>query len=188
MRRVSKMKANRELLHSFGILRQERTHPAAHSASVANEATVVAAISGLIPLGATYGADPSQAGETTVGAAQDKVWLVPGSAGACLVNMEGPQGAGSTCNSTSAVDGGALWTLDTIPYGVDGARAQVLLGAAPDGNTAVIVTWTDDGTTKVPVRNNVYCVPIGSHAGWQSVTLENSMGATVTVTGMSSLP
>jgi len=116
------------------------------------------------------------------------VWLVPGSTGACLVDLEGPQGAGSGCNSASAVDAGDLWTLDTIPYRAGGARTKVLLGGVPDGNSSVTVSWAGGGSTVVPVTDNVYSVPIGSHPGWKSVTLKNSAGTVVAISGMPSLP
>ena len=182
MRRLARGKVDHALVRKFRLLRQART------ASASSESTVADAISGLVAIGATQGADPSQAGHTTVGFARDDVWLVPGSTGACLVDVEGSQGAGSGCSSTSAVDAGKLWTLDTIPYGVGGAMTQVLLGAAPDGNASVTVSWTGAGTTVVPVIDNFYSVPIGSHTGWKSVTLKNSAGAVVAVPGMPSLP
>jgi hypothetical protein len=65
---------------------------------------------------------------------------------------------------------------------------RVLLGAVPDGNASITVAWSDGATTVVPVTDNIYSVPIGSHTGWKSVTLKNSAGATVTASGMPSLP
>jgi len=149
---------------------------------------VATAISYLANLNKSYGADPSRAGETTVGPGKADVWMVPGGTGACLVDQEGPQGAGSTCNDASAVESGDLWTLDTIPYGTNGTLAQVLLGTAPDGNGSVSVAWTGGSSTVVPVVNNVYSVPIGSHKGWTSVTMKNSSGDVQVVAGMPSLP
>lgn len=182
MRQAARIPVDAALVKKFHLLRQART------ASASGESTVAAAISSLVELGATFGANPSLAGETAVGPAKDDVWLVPGSSGACLVDVEGPQGAGSDCNSTSAVDAGDLWTLDTIPYRPGGGRIQVLLGAVPDGNASVIVSWADGGTTVAPVTDDVYSVPIGSHTGWKSVTLKNSTGTVVAVSGMRSLP
>lgn len=183
MRQAARIRVDPPLIKGFHLLRQART------ASASSETTIVAAISGLVPLGSTFGANPSQAGETTVGAAKDDVWVVPGSSGACLVDVDGPQeAAAGGCNSTSEVDAGDLWTLDTIPYGAGGAMTKVLLGAVPDGNASVTVAWSDGGTTVVPVTDNVYSVPIGSHRGWKSVTLKNSAGAVVTASGMPSLP
>lgn len=183
MRQVARIRVDRALVKRFHLLRQ------AHTASASSETTIAAAISGLIPLGATFGANPSQAGETTVGSAKDDVWVVPGSTGACLVDVDGPQGAAAGgCNSASEVDAGDLWTLDTIPYGAGGAMTQVLLGAVPDDNASVTVSWAGGGTTVVPVIDNVYSVPIGSHTGWKSVTLKNSAGAVVTASGMPRLP
>lgn len=185
MRHVAKEIVDPGLVREFRLLRQARARPA----SASSESTIVAAIAGLVPLGATYGADPSQAGETTVGPAKDDVWVVPGSTGACLVDVDGPQDAvGSGCNTASEVDAGDLWTLDTIPYRAGGKMTQVLLGAVPDGNASVIVSWADGTTTVVPVTDNVYSVPIGSHKGWKSVTLKNRAGAVVSVSGMPKLP
>lgn len=188
IRRAERIRVDPALIKKFHLLRQARARATARTASASSVTTVAAALSGLVELGATYGANPSLAGETTVGPTNDDVWVVPGSTGACLVDVEGPQGAGSGCNSTSAVDAGELWTLDTIPYGPGGAKTQVLLGAVPDGNASVTVSWADGGTTVVPVTDNVYSVPIGSHTGWKSVTLKNSAGAVVTASGMPSLP
>lgn len=182
LRQAASIKVDRALVMKFHLLQQSRT------ASVSSQTTVAAAISGLAGLGASYGANPSQAAQTAVGPGQDDVWLVPGSSGACLVDLEGPQGAGASCNSASAVDAGDLWTLDTIPYDAGGTTTQVLLGAAPNGNASVTVSWADGGTTVVPVTDNVYSVPIGSHTGWKSVTLKNSAGTAVAVPGMPTLP
>jgi hypothetical protein len=137
---------------------------------------VTPAVNGLAAIGAAFGADASLASETTIGPGNDDIWLVPGAEGACLVDLEGPQGAGSTCDNASTVDAGAVWTLDTVPYGVGGAMTQVLIGAAPDRDTLATVMWTGGGSTVVPVSNNIYSVPIGAHTGWISVTLTNSSG------------
>ena len=188
IRQAARIRVDAALVKNFHLLRQARKNTVARTASTSSESTVAAAISGLVELGATFGANPSLAGETTVGPAKDDVWLVPGSSGACLVDVEGPQGAGSGCNSTSAVDAGDLWTIDTIPYGLGGERIQVLLGAVPDGNASVTVSWADGGTTVVPVTDNIYGAPIGSHRGWESVTLKNSAGAVVAARGMPTLP
>jgi hypothetical protein len=182
MRQARNSKVDRALVKDFGVLRVARR------ASASTEATVAAAISNLAALGASRGADPSQAGETSVGPNDDGVWLVPGTSGACLVDVEGSQGAGSNCASASAVESGDLWTLDTIPYGAGGIMTKVLLGAVPDGNASVTVAWADGGTSVVPVRDNIYCVPIGSHTGWKSVTLTNSAGTAVNASGMANLP
>jgi hypothetical protein len=187
-RRHALRRVDRALMRHFGLLRRSRARAAGGSVSASTETTVANALSGLVTLHATYGADPSQAGETAVGAANDDVWLVPGSSGACLVDVEGPQGAGSACNKAAAVEAGDLWTLDTIPYGAGGAMTKVLLGAVPDGNASVTIAWADGAATVVPVTHNVYSVPIGSHTGWKSVTLKNSAGATVAASGMPSLP
>ncbi|MGH2916411.1 MAG: hypothetical protein ACRDMX_15635 [Solirubrobacteraceae bacterium] len=174
------------MLDKFAALR--RAHSRARAADASAEHIVAAAIAPLDALHATYGADPSQVAQTTVGPGNVDVWLVPGSAGACLVDVEGPQGAGSGCNRASAVGAGDLWTLDTVPYGTDGAKTKVLLGAAPDGNTSVTISWADGGSTIVPVTDNIYSVPIGSHTGWTSITMNSASGNTVTVPGMSKLP
>lgn len=186
-RRPAPQRVDRSLIRHFGLLRRAQAR-AAGAADPASESIVTDSLSGLVEMKATHGADPSQAGETTVGAAHDDVWLVPGSSGACLVDVEGPQGAGSGCNTASAVEAGDLWTLDSIPYGPGGAMTRVLLGAVPDGNASITVAWSDGATTVVPVTDNIYSVPIGSHTGWKSVTLKNSAGATVTASGMPSLP
>jgi hypothetical protein len=184
LRRVAGEKVDPELVKAFGVLRQARPHPA-NGLSVS---AVAGAIAGLADLGSAYGANPAQAGETVVGPGKDDVWLVPGSTGACLVDRDGPQAAGSGCNDAGAVEDGKLWTLDTIQYGTGGARTKVLLGSAPDGNASVTVSWSDAATTVAPVTDNIYSVPIGSHTGWKSVTLKNSAGAVVTVPGIPHLP
>jgi hypothetical protein len=181
-------KIDRALVDKFALLRHARSSAQVADASGHGENTISAAIAPLSYLHKSYGADPSRAGETTIGAGQDNVWLVPGSVGACLVDLVGPQGAGSTCNSASAVEAGDLWTLDTIPYGAGGARTKVLIGTAPDGNPSVTIRWAGGGSTVVPVTDNIYSAPIGSHTGWSTVTLTNSSGDTTTVAGMSHLP
>ena len=181
-------RVDRTLLKHFRLLRQARAGHSAHATSGSSETTVAAALAGLETLHATHGADPTQAAETTIGLANDPVWIVPGSTGACLVDVDGPGVTGSGCNSTSEADSGEMWTLDTIPYGVAGAQAKVLIGAVPDRNSSVTVTWADGSTTVVPVTNNLYSVPIGSHTGWKSVTLRNSAGAVVSASGMPQLP
>jgi len=98
LRRLARGKVDHALAKKFRLLRQAR------AASASSQSIVADALSGLVAIKATHGADPSQAGHTTVGFAKDDVWLVPGSTGACLVDVEGSQGAGSGCNSTSAVD------------------------------------------------------------------------------------
>jgi hypothetical protein len=183
MRQAARIKVDPALVERFHVLQRQRR------ASVSSQVTTAAdALVGLADVGQTYGANPSQAAETAIGPGHDEVWLVPGSSGACLVDVEGQQGAGSSCNSSKAVDAGYLWTLDTIPYGAGGTMTQVLLGVVPDGNTSITVSWTDGSTTVVPVNDNIYSVPIGSHAGWKSLTLRNDAGPVVTVPGMPSLP
>ncbi|HEY3734969.1 MAG TPA: hypothetical protein VGL63_13750 [Streptosporangiaceae bacterium] len=163
--------------------------PAPEANAAASDAAIVPeAIAPLSKTGKAYGADPSRARASTVGPGRARAWLVPGSRGACLVNMEMRQAAGSTCNAAAAVEAGELWTLDTVPYGAGGAATQVLIGAAPDGDTSAAVSWTDGGTTVVPVTGRIYSVPIGAHSGWTSVTLTNRSGRTQTVTGLRHLP
>lgn len=178
---------NRSLVKHFAVLRRA-TRPSAWTAGASSENIVATAVGYLSALNKSYGADASQAAETTIGPGHVDVWMVPGGTGACLVDLEGPQGAGSTCNGAAAVDAGELWTLDTIPYGASGAMTRVLLGLAPDGNSSVTVSWAGGGSTVVPVSNNVYSVPIGSHAGWTSVSLKNGAGDLQAVPGMPSLP
>ncbi|MGH2858329.1 MAG: Tn3 family transposase [Solirubrobacteraceae bacterium] len=140
MRQAARIRVDAALVERFHLLRDART------ASASTETTIAAAISGLGPLGSTFGANPSEAGETTIGPAKDDVWVVPGSAGACLVDVDGPHGtAAGGCNSTSEVDAGDMWTLDTVPYGAGGAMTKVLLGAVPDGNASVTVSWAGGG-------------------------------------------
>ena len=159
------------------------------AAPAAGDAAIVRdAIAPLGKIGKAYGADPSQARATTAGPGRTSIWLVPGTSGACLVNMEMRQAAGSTCNATAAVKAGDLWTLDTVPYGARGAAVQVLIGAAPDGDTSATVSWTGGGTTVVPVTGHIYSVPIGAHSGWASVTLTNRSGHAQTAAGMRHLP
>lgn len=184
LRQVPGVKVDPELVKAFGVLRHGRLH----TADGLSESAVAGAIAGLADLSSAYGANPARAGETVVGPRKDDVWLVPGSTGACLVDREGPQAAGSGCNSARAVEAGKLWTLDTIPYATGGARTKVLLGSAPDGNASVTVSWSDADTTVAPVTDNIYSVPIGAHTGWKSVTLKNRAGAVVTVPGIPHLP
>jgi hypothetical protein len=167
--------------------------PALAAGTAAAPAASAAAIvpRALAPLGRTgksYGGDPSRARATMIGPGRARVWLVPGTSGACMVNVEMRQAAGSTCNAASAVKAGELWTLDTVPYGAGGAATQVLIGAAPNGDTSATVSWTGGGTTVVPVINHIYSLPIGAHSGWTSVTLANGSGRTQTVAGMRHLP
>jgi hypothetical protein len=137
-----------------------------------------------------YGLDPSQAGEATIGRGESTVWLVPGSNGACLVNLEDRQQgelAGVVCNTPGAVDAGLLWTNDWVPaYGTDGSGARVLIGVAPDGNSSVTINWSDGSHTVAPVSDNIYSVPLRS--AWTSVTLKNSSRQTTNVPGMPQLP
>lgn len=165
------------------------TNPAAAATLSAPDISLVSkAITPLRNIGRSYGADPSLARATTIGPGRARIWLVPGSSGACLVNVEARQAIGSTCNDATAVKAGKLWTLDTMPYGAGGAATQVLLGAAPNGDTSATVSWTGGGTTVVPVINNLYSVPIGAHAGWTSVTLTSRSGSRQTVAGIPHLP
>jgi hypothetical protein len=174
--------------------RQQALSPAQPKATgaaalAASDVTLVSkAIMSLRNTGRSYGADPSRASATTIGPGRAKVWLVPGSSGTCLVNVETRQTTGSTCNDTAAVKAGKLWTLDTMPYGAGGSATRVLLGAAPDGDTSATVSWTGGGTTVVPITSNLYSVPIGAHTGWTSVTLTNRSGSTQTVAGIPHLP
>jgi hypothetical protein len=179
------------LLTTFRVLRAQRLRVAETGVSSPSPSTVAEltdALSGLASMGKSQGADPTWAPQTNVGPGGAPVWFVPGSSGACLVNREGSANDGAECNVAAAAATGELWTLDTIPYGTAGAMTQVLLGAAPDGNQTVTVNWSDGGSTSVPVSNNIYCVPIGSHPGWSSVTLKSSTGTIEQVAGVSKLP
>jgi hypothetical protein len=106
----------------------------------------------------------------------------------CLVNMERSQNTGAACNDSADVMQGKLWTLDTMPYGPGGLSEQVLLGAAPDGDSLVTVNWSDGSSTVVPVINNIYSVAIGTHTGWTSVAMNNAAGSAVNVPGLAKLP
>lgn len=175
---------DRRLVRTFSILRSR--HERARTASPSS--AVEAALAPFVEAGRTWGADPTQAKQALVGPGNARVWLVPGSAGACLADVEGPGAEGAVCNNTAAVDSGLLWILDTIPYGAGGAMTRVLVGTAPDQNSAITISWSDGGTTVVPVQDSIYVVPIGSHAGWTSVALKNASGHTVAVSGMSRAP
>lgn len=151
-------------------------------------ATVPEAMAPLRRMGKAYGADPARARLTVIGPGRARIWLVPGTGGACLVNVEMRQGAGSACNTAAAVSAGELWTLDTVPYGAGGAATQVLIGAAPAGTISATVSWTGGGTTVVPVTSHIYSLPIGAHSGWLAVTLTTRSGRTQTVAGLRHLP
>jgi len=170
------------MLH-FGLLRRST----ARVAGATPPAQVEAALGSLSGLD-SYGANAIDAAQTLLGPGGASAWLVPGSTGACLVNSEGPQGDSIGCNTLNAVESGELWTLDTVPYGSGGRMTQVLMGIVPDGNQSVTVTWTGGSTTVVPVSNNVYIVPIGSHSGWKGVKLKSASGSNVVLPGMTSLP
>jgi hypothetical protein len=188
------------LLAGFALLRDASTQAASQPADSSDQAALETAVAlddsppppGIIPFHNVHGLDLLRAGETTVGPGHAPVWLVPGSNGACLVNLEDrAEGeiAGSVCNTTGSVDAGYLWTNDWVPsYSPDKSGARVLIGVAPDGNSSVTINWTGGGSTVLPVTDNVYSVPLGGHSGWTSVTLRDSSGQTVTVPGMPQLP
>jgi hypothetical protein len=159
----------------------------ARAASAADINAVSAGLAPLAALGRTYGADASQATGTTVGPAGVKVWIVPGTTGACLVDVEGPQGAGSDCLRSAAVLAGHLWTVDAVHY-AGSAPQETLIGVAPDGYSSATVNWSDGTTSTLPVTANIYSTPIGAHAGWKSVTLTGATAAALDVTGMAKLP
>jgi hypothetical protein len=178
-----RVRVSRELTAHFRSLRAAT----ARTAGAADLSTISAALAPLSALGKTYGADPAQAVGTTVGPAGVKVWLVPGSDGACLVDVEGPQGAGNGCSSSAAVTAGDMWTVDAVHY-AGSAPQETLIGVAPDGYSSATVNWSDGTTSTLPVTANIYSTPIGAHAGWKSVTLTGATAAALDVTGMAKLP
>ena len=172
------------VVEHIGLIRRELAAP--HKPPV--PAWVLTVARGLTSVGMGYGTDPALAAETTIGRAHDPVWVLPGSYGACLVTETGPNLGAAGCAPAKAVVNGRSWFLGTVPYGIAGAKEQVLVGIAPDNDHTVTIHWTGGTSTTVPVRQNIYSVPIAHHKGWRTLTLNAANGAPEHVTGYPNLP
>jgi hypothetical protein len=109
------------------------------------------------------------------------VVIVPGETGVCLLN--GPLGMtaaeagaagqlGGTCSSVANAEKyGLAETTESASGG------PMVVGIAPNGNTSVTVTSSNDTTQRTPVTNNVYEIIGGTPA---TIRLKSASGASVT--------
>lgn len=91
-----------------------------------------------------YGVDPALARYVVSGPVG--AWIVPGANGLCIYSD-----TGGTCGSVAGADAG---TLREIVTAADGK--ETLVGIAPDGNSAVLVTDIAKVTHTVAVVDNLY--------------------------------
>jgi hypothetical protein len=106
------------------------------------------------------------------------LWLVPGSAGTCLVWRDLPPqfgGGGGDCVPNGMALAGELSPISGGPAGV------TVIGLAPNGNPTVRLALADGSSESVPVSQNVYLAR--SPHGFKTVTVKNSTG-TVTTHGV----
>jgi hypothetical protein len=147
----------------------------AHSAAASAQplpANVAEAMSHESPISsAEVGLDPG--GARFVGGTYP-AWVVPGTNGVCIVSsgVVGPGVADSVCGTTAVADAGRLAKVSATPAGV-----PVVVGLAPNGNTAVTVDETTGSRREVPVVNNAYEI-VGGAPG--TVSLRGTSGASTT--------
>lgn len=102
------------------------------------------------------------------------IWVVPGNTGTCFAwrNPSTPTGSGGDC-----VPNGMTLAGELSPYwGLPGGEI-VVMGLAPDGNTAVKLTRPDGSAQSVTVSHNVYVAQ--APQGFKTVTLRDSQGVLV---------
>jgi hypothetical protein len=139
-----------------------------------SSATVSALTASSGGINAQFGGSVSLAKEATYGQSQH-VWLVPGSTGLCLHDLETGEG---TCAPTADAIAGTL-TLDVggNERGIIGGGT--IYGVAPNGNSVIVVHDANGSTEDVSVEHNVYII---SHPGAVSVELIDGAGQTQSVT------
>ncbi len=101
-------------------------------------------------------------------------WIAPQGNQLCIIQsgVVGPGVADSVCGPAQDALGGKLIKVSSTPSG-----EHVVVGLAPDGNSAVTLTETNGATRSVPVHENTY-ESIGGHPS--SVTLTEAHGNTIT--------
>lgn len=124
-------------------------------------------------IGAQFGLNVALAREVTYD--QSHVWLIPGSAGICLHDVE--TGTGVCGPIEHALAGKTATDVGGDENGVTGGGT--IYGIAPNGNPDIVVHDANGSTENVPVEHNVYII---THPGAVSIEIKDSAGELQTVT------
>jgi hypothetical protein len=88
--------------------------------------------------------------------AHQGIFVVPGTAGVCLLSGEGA----GTCNSTDGAERGeVLGTTTGMAYGYEEGEYRVS-GIAADGIDSVVLRMADGRAFDLPVAGNVYTIDV----------------------------
>jgi hypothetical protein len=121
-------------------------------------------------MSAQYRLEPAQAQHVTLGDGSG-AWVIPGSAGVCLVVQTPPATeSGVVCGSVASANAGTVMLVRSDPS----TGAKTVSGLAPNGSTAVTLTGDDGSTTQVPVTDNVYETSITAKP--KSITVRDAQG------------
>jgi hypothetical protein len=103
------------------------------------------------------GLAPQDVQDIPASATNPEIWLVPGSAGACIVLAESSNDADAMCGPASRVAAHGLTML--MPAG-DGQ--QMLVGVVPNDAQSVVATPASGKVEVVPVSDNAFALPAGT--------------------------
>jgi hypothetical protein len=129
-----------------------------------------------VGINSSYGLDPTRAQYVPIAGGRD-VWLVPGTAGACMVVARYAPDLNRSlystiCDSDAGLASGKFWTLEMGP-----GQSQTIIGFVPNTNKAVTLTTGSGATVQAPVTNNLYTAT--SDTGFRSFQSRNSSGDVV---------
>lgn len=124
-------------------------------------------------ISAQFGVNASLAREVTYG--QSHLWIVPGSVGICLQDLEA--GAGVCGPISHAIAGKTATDVGGDEHGIVGGGT--IYGLAPNGNSKIVVHDANGNTEDVPVEHNVYII---THPGAVSIEVVDSSGKLQTTT------
>lgn len=170
-RSAPKAPVSAALRRSFSIFRHAGAGEAGRRARARAAVTSLPANTGNGLL-ASYGVTPAAASYVAVG--PQGGWVLPGSAGACLL-MPDPSSRGAfgvACGDVAEVLSGRLVVRQVAPSG-----RETVYGLAPDGNTTVRASLAGGGSTTLPVVENVYSTSASSVT---AISLLSDTGQSVT--------
>jgi hypothetical protein len=165
---VPRVTVSARLGRTFGVLRRHDLTAHSASANASAQPLPVATEQGINHF---QGMDPSAA---VFAGGTYPTWVVPGSSDVCLVlGATAPDRyPGGVCGSISGAERRGLAVTTE-----NAAGAPIVVGLAPNGNSAVEVTNTNGTTESVPVTNNVYEITSGNPT---TVSLKDASGTPTT--------
>lgn len=175
---------SQELLRVLPVLRSHRhsAHAAATIESRAVSMLMTNMRTSVDPGVAAQGLDTSAAVEVDPASAASPVWIVPGSAGACVLTQHPEGGKSPAVQNRIAAGGGCSDTATIQDQGSIGVAFEpggkhLVYGAVPAGNSSVTITLPSGATTVAPVTDNTVSVVVPAFP--TAISFKSSAGTPV---------